>query len=225
MPRTHLLILAFGVVLILLAGLGGGSRDEEPSPAATRADGRLGEPDLIMEGAEITQFDAAGTPAYRIIAATITHFPVDDHTLLEAPRVTLYGHAEAPWEISARSGRIEGGSRLLDPGLVETSDADAVAEAPTSDTSGSVEEIVVLEEEVVVRRERPVGDFVELSTSRLDLFPGREYASTDRPVIIDSDSGRTTATGLRAELDTGRLLLGPSASDRVRTTLFPDRLQ
>lgn len=222
MPRTHLLILALGVVLILLAGLAGGPQEEAPSMPATRGGDLPGEPDLIMEGAEISQFDATGDLAYRIIAATITHFPVTDHTLLETPRVTLYRDAAAPWEISARRGRIEGGGNLLDPGLMRAADPDAPDSLESSTEAG---EIVVLEDDVIVRRQRRAGDFVALSTSRLDLFPGREYASTDRPVIIDTDSGRTMATGLRAELDTGRLLLGPSDTDRVRTTLFPDRLQ
>lgn len=232
MPRLQLLIIALAVVLILLAGLDRGPQKDEPAPTM-RGDDQAGEPDLIMQGAEISQFDATGALTYRIIAATITHIPIEDHTLLEEPRVTLYRDTEPPWELSARSGRIEGGRSMLDAGLARGADPTPSASASTGDLSdprnaaerGGASEIVILEEQVVVRRERPGGGFIELSTSRLELFPGLEYASTDRPVIISAEAGRTRATGLRAELETGRLLLGPSETDRVRTTLFPDRLQ
>ncbi|HSG87718.1 MAG TPA: LPS export ABC transporter periplasmic protein LptC [Pseudomonadales bacterium] len=212
MPRTHLVILAIGILLTLLAGLAEGPADPPP-PEITAPDAQLGAPDLRMEGAEITQFDAAGELDYRIVADAITHYPQAGHTLLDAPRITLYGAGSAPWEMRAAQGTLIGAGSFLD------------SRATRSPPRDAVEETVVLDEDVHVRRQRGDAGFVELTTSHLELFPGREYARTDRPVIIDADSGRTTASGLRADLATGLLQLESSATERVRTTLFPDRLR
>ena len=78
-------------------------------------------------------------------------------------------------------------------------------------------------DDVVVQRRRPGEGFIELHTEALTLFPGREYAETERPVIIDTQSGRTTAEGLRANLGAGTIVLG-TPPRRVRTTIFPGTL-
>lgn len=212
MPRTHLLILAFGVLIVVFASLGEDPRqapiervvDDVPQMARD-----LGEPDLFMETAEISQFAEDGALAYRIRATAIVHYPDADHTLLEAPRLTLYREDEAPWEVSAERGRIIGGTGLLDAGP-------AARAAPGRET-------VELADDVLVQRRRPGEGFMELHTELLTLFPGREYAETERPVIIDTQSGRTTAEGLRADFAAGTIDLG-NPTRRVRTTIFPGTL-
>jgi lipopolysaccharide export system protein LptC len=85
---------------------------------------------------------------------------------------------------------------------------------------------VELSDDVVVRRRR-AASFLELRTAALTLYPEREYAETDSAVIIDSDTGRTTAEGLRADLAAGTIELGTAptaASARVRTTILPGTL-
>lgn len=214
MPRAYLFLLALGVLVVIFASLGEDPREtpiervlEDPPPTARD----LGEPDLFMETAEISQFSRAGELAYLIRAVTIVHYPEAEHTLLEAPRLVLYRDAEPPWEASARSGRIIGGAGLLDVGPGHAS-----AAAPGR-------EIVELEDGVLIQRRRPGEGFMELHTERLTLFPGREYAETERPVIIDTHSGRTTAEGLRADLAAGTIALG-SPTQRVRSTIFPGLL-
>jgi lipopolysaccharide export system protein LptC len=214
MPRAHLLILALGVLIVVFASLGEDPRAtpaervlEEP-PARARD---LGEPDLLMETAEISQFARDGGLAYRIRAIAIVHYPEADHTLLDAPRLTLYREDEPPWEVSAESGRIIGGTGLLDAG----------PEVTTSTAPGR--ETVELEDDVLVQRRRPGEGFMELHTEQLTLYPGREYAETERPVIIDTQSGRTTAEGLRADFTAGTITLG-NPTRRVRTTIFPGTL-
>ena len=215
MPRGHLLILAIGVAIVVFASLG--EKPAEPAGGrileAPRADARdLGEPDLYMETAEISQFASDGELAYRIRAFSIIHYPEADRTLLDAPRLTLYREEEAPWEVSALSGRIIGGAGLLDAGLLSGTAA-----------AQSGQETVELQDDVVVQRRRPGEGFIELHTEALTLFPGREYAETERPVIIDTQSGRTTAEGLRANLGAGTIALG-APPRRVRTTIFPGTL-
>lgn len=214
MPRAHWLILAVGIVLMVLATL----QDSAPPGASTvmdEADDRLGAPDLFMEGAEISQFDPAGVLRHRIRADTIVHYPDAAHTLLSEPALTLYRPGDAPWEITAHDGRIIGGDALLD--------GSAFGDAES--TTASTPEQVQLENSVVLRRQRGTRGFVELRTDRLTLHPEREYAETDAPVIIDTDTGRTTATGMTADLASGRIELDAEPGSRVRTTLFPGTLR
>ncbi|MCH2100263.1 MAG: LPS export ABC transporter periplasmic protein LptC, partial [Pseudomonadales bacterium] len=105
-----------------------------------------------------------------------------------------------------------GGAGLLDAGLLSGTAA-----------AQSGQETVELQDDVVVQRRRPGEGFIELHTEALTLFPGREYAETERPVIIDTQSGRTTAEGLRANLAAGTIALG-APPRRVRTTIFPGTL-
>ena len=46
-----------------------------------------------------------------------------------------------------------------------------------------------------------------LTTSRLSVFPEREYAETEQAVRIETVNGVTTANGMQAFLNDGRLLL------------------
>ncbi|MDZ7827230.1 MAG: LPS export ABC transporter periplasmic protein LptC [Gammaproteobacteria bacterium] len=212
MPRAHWLILAFGIVLVLIVSL---SRDENgaPDPLLGTADSDRGRADLLMEGAEITQFDADGELDYRLVAARITHYPESGSTLLDSPELTLHRPSGPPWRMSARRGRIDGAGELLDG-------------APGNDAEpGRSAQIVILEQDVQVRRDRSGDRFVDLQTDYLEFHPEQEYARTDRPVIISTESGRTTATGLEADLAGGHLQLGPGVDARVRTTLFPDRIR
>ena len=211
MPRAHWLILAFGIALVLIASLSRDDREAADTLLDTDDNGR-GRADLIMEGAEITQFDAEGELDYRLVAARITHYPESDSTLLESPVLSLHRPSGPPWRMSAARGRIDGAGELVGRSPVEDGEPARGAET------------VTLEQDVQVRRERSGDRFVELDTDYLELYPDREYARTDRPVTIRTESGRTTATGLEADLAGGHLQLGPSADARVRTTLFPDRL-
>ena len=229
MPRTHLAILALGVLLILIAGIGEDRARSTPARVTATSDADLGEPDLFMETAEISQFGSSGELAYRIRAINIVHYPDDDHTLLSAPRLTLYRADEPPWEISAERGRIIGGTGLLDAGALSSQ----------GDRAEPGRETVHLSDDVVIQRQRPGEGFIELRTSYLTLLPGREYAETQRPVIIDTESGRTTAEGLRANLAAGTIFLGApglaspdlespdlaTRASRVRTTIFPGTLR
>ena len=46
-----------------------------------------------------------------------------------------------------------------------------------------------------------------LTTSRLTVFPQKEYAQTQQAVRIDAANGVTTAQGMKAYLNDGRMIL------------------
>lgn len=218
MPRTHWLILAIGVALMLFVSLAPDQRRPVtetllPDPERDAVGLELGEPDLLLEGAVITQFRTDGSLHYRLHASRIAHFPGTEQTVLTQPRLLLDQGEAAPWELSASQGRIVGGSGLM----LEAAPRGAAEERPGA-------ERVELADDVRIHRRRSSERFVDLTTEALTLFPELEYAETDRPVIIETDSGRTTAASLRADLTAGRLLLAAAGEDRVHTTITPERL-
>lgn len=216
MPRAHWLILAIGLALMLFASLAPDQRSPVTVsllPEATPEDDGidLGEPDLLLEGAVITQFRRDGSLHYRLHAERIAHYPGIEQTVLTQPRLLLDQGSAAPWELAADRGRILGRSSLLRPGI---------ATAGASERSEQVQ----LDDNVLIHRQRGDERFIRLSTSTLTLYPEDEYAQTERPVIIDTEAGRTTAANLEADLGRGRLLLAAAGDVRVHTTITPEHL-
>lgn len=213
MPRAHWIILAIGVALMLFFSLSpeqrrpvteGLLRDD----TASVDESGLGEPDLLLESATITQFQPDGRLHYRLDAERISHYPEVDQIHLQAPRLMLERGQARPWELSAQQGTITGGSQLLEP----------------ADSGRPPAETVTLEHAVVLRREGGRSGPLVLETEQLQLYPDLEYAETDQPVMIASANSRTEATGLLADFSRGRLTLAATPDTRVHTTLTADSL-
>ncbi len=217
MPRAHWLIIAIGLALMLFASLNPDQRRPGsiallPEAPTEESGLELGEPDLLLEGAVITQFRRDGSLQYRLHAEQIAHYPGIEQTMLVEPRLLLDQGSAAPWELSASRGRILGRS-----GLLLRSGTGLGAATQRS-------EQVQLDDNVLIHRQSGEERFINLSTSSLTLFPEHEYAETDRPVIIDTEAGRTTAANLKADLARGRLLLAAAGDVRVHTTITPEHL-
>ena len=62
-------------------------------------------------------------------------------------------------------------------------------------------------DKVRVERTDAKGRPTILTTSRLTVFPEKEYAQTQQAVRIDAANGVTTAQGMKAYMNDGRMLL------------------
>lgn len=155
-------------------------------------------PDLYMLNATISQFDSEGELQHRIAANRFTHFPLTDLTTMKFPALVL-GRAKGsePWEITSSEGRI----------------------LPSSDYR---EEIVELWNNVLASQKIDGSSFVNMQTNSLTVYPERDYVETDEPVFIDNQSGRTTAAGMKAFLDTGKFLFYSTPKHRVTTIFLPN---
>ncbi len=193
MKPSYWLGLAIGVGLIVLVTWE--SLDSLPPQSFPRAPEE--EPDFYMEGADISQFDELGQLRYRMRAERVAHYAARNVTELAAPHLILFEEQRTPWEVSSIGGTIhhevgESGSR----------------------------EVVELVDEVKLERHAPEGDFIEVTTNALTLYPERKYAETEEAVIIESHTGRTTAQGLSADLEAGQLTLYSG----VHTVVLPETL-
>ena len=156
------------------------------------------EPDMYMLNATISQFDPEGELQHRIAANRFTHFPLTDLTTMKFPTLALGRARDSdPWEITSNEGRI----------------------LPASDYR---EEIVELWSNVLASQWSNSSAFINIQTDSLTVYPERDYAETDEPVFIDNQSGRTTAAGMKAFLDTGKFMFYSTPTHRVTTIFLPN---
>jgi lipopolysaccharide export system protein LptC len=201
----------------------------DDGPAARTRSG----PDLYMEGAVIDQFDEAGALRYRLTARAIAHYPDPSRTT----------RADATDADGTGTGDAGGITRLQAPVLLLLQDGSATG-TPSWEARARVGEVrstpsangqprsdVVLLQDQVELTQRRVGAAggttgaaggpakVRLRTERLTIRPLAKTAQTDLAVIIDTDTGRTVAAGMRGELETGRIALTSGSRQRVTTVV------
>lgn len=156
------------------------------------------EPDLYMLNATINQYGTSGQLQHKVSAERFTHFPLTNLTTMDTPKLMLGNPNEkSPWEITSELGRI----------------------LPKSDYR---EEILELWDNVVVEQNRAGGQFINIRTDSLTVYPERDYLETDTKVYIDNESGRTTAAGMKADLSEGRFMFFSNQTDRVTTIYLPN---
>ena len=137
------------------------------------------DPDAFIEDVDLSTLDAQGRLEHRLWAKRLEHFPDDDSTQLNAPYMELYGVDEPPWRIRSQQGWV---------------------------SSGGAE--VLLEGEVEILRDgnerlRPA----KFYTSKLRIFPDRDYAETDAAITYRSTGLEVRSLGMNAYLDKGQVEL------------------
>ncbi len=154
-----------------------------------------------MEKAAITQYGDDGTVRYRLLSSEVRHYEEDRITRLVAPTMTLYRAPQPPWFARSKEGLVH--------------DTDTI--------DGKRDEVILLRDDVHLEQQEP--NRIEISTPTLYVYPDREFAETDQPVIIDTTSGRTHAVGMSGDLNTSLLKLSSSASERVHTIVMPGQFK
>lgn len=134
--------------------------------------------DFYVIKAKSTQFQPDGKLAHSMTSEKLEHLKSSDITLLSKPDLLLYRGTELPWHVQSERGEVA-------PEGTQVELIDAVRVART-DAKG-----------------RPT----ILTTSRLTVFPDKEYAQTEQAVRIEAANGVTTAQGMKAYLNDGRMLL------------------
>ena len=134
--------------------------------------------DFFVDNPHTRQFKADGTLSYRITASKLEHVKATDITLLDLPDLLVYRADEPPWHVQSKRGEV----------------------APSG-------EQVELIDDVRVQRTDAKNRKTLLTSSRMTVFPDKEYAETSQAVKIEAANGVTTANGMKAYLNEGRMLL------------------
>ena len=198
-----LLALAAGFAAIAFFIAPGGS-DPPPLPPEFAA-----EPDVYLEDGVITQYRHDGALHYRLSIRRAAHFErdgTDAFTEIELPELEIHNSETPPWRTYAQRGVVR--TVAMDP--LEGAD---------------MEQEVTLFGDVRLRQERGDGGFTEVRTAALVLYPERQFAESEQPVMITTEASNATAAGLQADLRSGRMKLVSSTSQRVSIVVQPDQFR
>jgi lipopolysaccharide export system protein LptC len=158
-----------------------------PEPAKPDSSKRH-DPDAIVENFSATKLNELGVPSFIMAATKMLHYPDDDSTTLEAPRITLLSSGQ--------------------PAI------HAVADRATISSNGDE---VFLHDAVKVQREASKKqDKLTLQTEYLRIVPDQDLADTDRAVTIVDAHDIVHATGMEMDSKTRILkLLSQVRSENV----------
>ena len=137
--------------------------NQQVQPEPARPAGSLRhDPDSIVENFSAIRLNEQGTPHFIMSAARMLHYPDDDSTVIEMPRITLLAEDRPPLFASARTGSISGkGEELFLEG-----DAEVLREAGVQQGQFALqtEYLHIIPDHDLVRSNRAV-TFIEAHTT------------------------------------------------------------
>lgn len=132
------------------------------------------DPDFIVHNFSATSLNDLGTPRFMVAAQKMLHYPDDDSTHLEAPRITSFNPGSAALHASASTGTI----------------------------SGKGDEVFLRDNVKIVRAanvlpgSRSQSELV-FTTNYLRVVPDRDWAETDQPVTMIDAHNKISAVGMQ----------------------------
>ncbi len=139
----------------------------QPEPAKPDSNKRH-DPDAIVENFSATKLNEQGMPNFIMAAKKMLHYPDDDSTLLEAPRITMISAGQPSIQAIARRGAI----------------------------SGKGDEIFLHDDIEILREASARQSGLTLQTEYLHIIPDRDIVNTDRTVIVIDAHNIIRATGM-----------------------------
>ena len=134
--------------------------------------------DFYVINSRTIQYQPDGKRNYELSAEKVEHIKASDVSLLTRPDLHSYRGSDLPWHVTSERGEV-----------------------------GPKGEEVELIDNVKVERNDAKGRPTIVTSSRMTVFPEKDYAETRQPVRIVAANGVTTATGMKAYLNEGRMLL------------------
>lgn len=160
------LIIAAGILIPTVIYLG----LDEPKKSRLSPDAPSAtqqQSDYYIVNGKIRDYSAQGTLEQQLSALQLEHLPALQQTTVIAPQLTIFDADTPPQSISSKAGII------LD------------------DNSQ-----VTLAGSVVLQNNPDKSQATILTTEALLFFPQKDLIETDRPVVLISPAGKTTATGM-----------------------------
>ena len=143
--------------------------DRKVQPQAHRPDGSTRhDPDFIVEGFSAVKMNPDGTRRYALAAKRMVHFPDDNSTQLELPRLVYFDYQRAPVTIRSETAEaMQGGDDVFFRGDVQ-----------------------------IIRSAYASTDELGVFTSFLHVIPDKDLAKTDKPVRMVEGNSTASSVGL-----------------------------
>ncbi|MDU8500852.1 LPS export ABC transporter periplasmic protein LptC [Pseudomonas syringae] len=132
--------------------------------------------DYYAINAHSVQYLPDGTLQYDMTSDKVEHVKATDVTLLTTPDLHMYRGGEFPWHVQSKKGEVSSGGDQVE--LIDS---------------------------VRVERTDEKQRTTIITTSRMTVFPQKQYAQTEQDVRIDGAGGVTTAKGMKAYLKDSRM--------------------
>lgn len=145
--------------------------DEEQDNKKIALNATQSEPDYIISGLSLENYNDKGLLNQQIESESATHFPHDNSVVFEQPKIILRQGSTPQWGITSNNGQL-----IQDKQLVLT---------------GNIQVVPMQEDE---------GAF-SLSTEKLTIDLEKQIADTDSKVLIESDKTKLTAIGMKMNMN------------------------
>jgi lipopolysaccharide export system protein LptC len=166
-PITGLLPLA---LMVLLAAITFWLEQAVQPPIAGEGALKRHDPDLMIENFTTVRHSAQGAPAYSLTAKKMVHYPDNDLTYLEAPRIASFSPDSPPTRITANEAEL----------------------------SKSGDEAFFYGNVIVVRDASVDQPELRVTTDRLRIDQKKDTAHTDDPVVIVQGNSVLKGVGMDA---------------------------
>lgn len=133
--------------------------------------GKRHDPDAIMENFSAIRLDEQGKPRFIMAAKIMQHYPDDDSTLLEVPRLTMLSAHHPAIHLIARQGIV----------------------------SSKGDEVFLHRDVEVLREARGRQSELTLHTEYLRIVPDRDWADTNHAVTVVDARNTIHAVGLEMD--------------------------
>jgi lipopolysaccharide export system protein LptC len=143
--------------------------DHKVQPQSRLPDGSTRhDPDFFVEGFSAVKMNPDGTRRYALSARRMVHFPDDNSTQLELPRLVYFDYARAPVSVRSETAQVaKGGDDVYFVGDVQ-----------------------------VVRSAYATNAELGVFTSFLHVMPDKDLAETDKPARMVEGNSTATSVGL-----------------------------
>lgn len=166
-PVTSLFPL---VLMVLLAAITFWLEHAVQAPASDHGAMKRHDPDLIINNFTTVRYGAQGLPAYSLNAIKMVHYPDNEQTHLEEPRIASFSPDAPPTRITAREAEL----------------------SKNGDEANFYGNVVVLRE---ADQEQPE---LRVTTDRLRIDQKNDTAHTDDPVVIVQGNSVLKGVGMDA---------------------------
>lgn len=170
--------LIFGVLAALLAAAGYWNISPESFMDQPAASVDESAIDFYAINAHSVQYLPDGKLQYEMTADKVEHLKATDVTLLTTPDLQMYRGTLYPWHVQSKTGEVS-------PGGDHVELIDSVRIARTDDKNRTT----------------------IITSSRMTVFPQKQYAQTEQDVRIDGAGGVSTGKGMKAYLKESRIHL------------------
>jgi lipopolysaccharide export system protein LptC len=153
--------------------------NQQVLPEPAKPEYKRHDPDAIMENFSATNLNEQGVPDFVMAATKLMHYPDDDSTTVDEPRITMLSPGQPALHATAEHGTI----------------------------SSKGNDVFLRDNVKVLREAGAKQDQMTLQTQYLHIIPDQDLAKTDRAVTIVDAHSIVHATGMELDNKTRTLKL------------------